>query len=156
MRAVLGAFASGLVFALGLAFGGMTQPSKVVGFLDFLGDWDPSLIFVMGGAIAVHFVAFRLVTKRKSPLAAELFHVPTRRDLTLPLVLGSSLFGVGWGLGGFCPGPGLASLPSGGPEAFAFVASMATGMLLYEGVQRMRRPAQPEVVEQDLTVRNGS
>lgn len=141
MRQGIAAFGAGLLFAAGLVVGGMTQPSKVVGFLDFFGDWDPSLVLVMAGAIAVHAVLFRVVSRRKSPLLAEVFHVPSRRDLTLPLVLGSGLFGIGWGLGGFCPGPGLVSLVTGGQEALAFVASMGAGMLVYEAAQTLGRRA---------------
>lgn len=132
------AFVAGLVFAVGLAVAGMTQPSKVVGFLDFFGDWDPSLAFVMGGAIAVHALLFRLVTRRRSPLAAEVFQIPRRRDLTPQLVVGAALFGIGWGLGGYCPGPGLVSLPTLGADALAFVAAMMAGMWLYEAWNRTR------------------
>lgn len=137
MKAALAAFGAGFLFAIGLAVGGMTQPSKVVDFLDVFGDWDPSLAFVMGGAVAVHALLYRLVIRRRSPLFDEAFHIPKRRDFTPQLVVGAGLFGVGWGLGGFCPGPGLASLPSVGPEAIAFVASMTGGMLLYEGWTRL-------------------
>lgn len=136
MKKSIAAFFAGGLFSVGLAVAGMTQPSKVVGFLDFFGDWDPSLAFVMGGAIAVHLVLFRLVTRRKSPLAAEVFQIPTRRDFTPQLVVGSALFGVGWGLGGFCPGPGLTSLPTLGVEAISFVVAMTVGMVAYEGMQR--------------------
>ena len=150
MKQVLASFAAGVVFAVGLVLGGMTQPSKVVGFLDFFGDWDPSLVLVMGGGIAVHATLFRMVKKRKSPLLAEVFHVPTRRDLTPPLLLGAGLFGVGWGLGGFCPGPGIVALPTGGVEAVGFVGSMAVGMLLFEGLRRARGAADARAVEADL------
>lgn len=138
MKQVIAAFVTGLLFAVGLVVGGMTQPSKVVGFLDFFGDWDPSLIFVMGGAVTVHTLLYRLVLKRKSPIFADAFQIPTRRDFTLPLVVGSGLFGIGWGLGGFCPGPGLASLPSFGAEAAVFVGSMAVGMLGYKWLSSIR------------------
>lgn len=132
VKEAIAAFGAGALFTVGLAVAGMTQPSKVVGFLDFFGDWDPSLAFVMGGAIAVHFVLFRVVMRRRSPLLDEVFHVPTRRDFSLQLVVGSAIFGVGWGLGGFCPGPGLASLPSLGPEAILFVATMSVGIALHD------------------------
>jgi len=152
VRQLVTAFFAGLLFAIGLAAGGMTQPAKVIGFLDLLGDWDPSLVFVMGGAVAVHAILFRLVLRRSRPLLAPRFVVPTRRDLTPRLVGGAALFGVGWGLGGFCPGPGIVAAPSGAPEALVFVATMAAGMLLYEWVERLRarrtaageRPAAPE------------
>ncbi|MCA9609469.1 MAG: YeeE/YedE family protein [Myxococcales bacterium] len=138
MKGVASAFAAGFVFAIGLAVGGMTQPSKVVDFLDFFGDWDPSLAFVMGGAVVVHALLYRVVTRRKSPLFDETFHIPRRRDFTPQLVFGSAMFGIGWGLGGFCPGPGIAALPSLGSEAIAFVVSMTAGMLVYEGYTRLR------------------
>lgn len=131
-------FAAGLLFAVGLAVSGMTQPSKVVGFLDFFGNWDPSLMLVMGGAITVHLVLFRLILKRKSPLFAESFQIPSRRDLTPQLIGGSALFGIGWGLGGFCPGPGLASFPTFGLEALTFVGTMTLGMFAYQIFERAR------------------
>lgn len=134
-KRVASGFVAGLVFAVGLAVGGMTQPSKVVGFLDFFGDWDPSLIFVMGGAVAVHTLLFRLVKRREQPVFDAQFHIPSRRDFTVPLVAGSALFGVGWGLGGFCPGPGLVSLPTLGVEALVFVGTMMLGMFGYKLVR---------------------
>lgn len=138
MKGLVSAFGAGVVFAVGLALAGMTQPSKVVDFLDFFGDWDPSLALVMGGAIGVHALLFRWVTRRKSPLFDAAFQLPRRRDFTPQLVIGSALFGVGWGLGGFCPGPGLVALPTLGAEAIAFVGSMSLGMLVYEAWVRLR------------------
>lgn len=132
------AFASGLLFAVGLAVAGMTQPAKVVGFLDVAGRWDPSLAFVMIGAIAVYSVANRLVQRRAAPLVGSAFHLPTRRDIEPRLVLGAGLFGIGWGLAGYCPGPGLSALVTGSFRALSFVASMAAGMLLFEAVQKLR------------------
>ncbi|MBX3272661.1 MAG: YeeE/YedE family protein [Sandaracinaceae bacterium] len=145
MKAAASAFGAGALFSVGLAVAGMTQPSKVIGFLDFLGDWDPSLAFVMAGAIAVHALLFRLVTRRASPLFEAAFQIPKRRDFTPQLVVGAALFGIGWGLGGFCPGPGLASLPTLGAEALAFVGAMIGGMLAYEVFTRVRaaRAAEP-------------
>ncbi|MFW5966130.1 MAG: DUF6691 family protein [Persicimonas sp.] len=127
------AFLSGVIFAVGLAVGGMTQPKKVVDFLDFFGgsNWDPSLAFVMGGAVLVYAIAYRLVIKRQRPLLEQKFHVPTRSDLDWRLVAGGALFGVGWGLGGYCPGPGLTALVALESPAFIFVASMAVGMILF-------------------------
>lgn len=133
------AFVSGLLFAIGLAVGGMTQPSKVVGFLDVAGSWDPSLAFVMIGAIAVYFVANRLVQKRAAPLVGAAFHLPTRRDIEPRLLVGAGMFGVGWGLAGYCPGPGLSVLGTGNSfGALLFVLSMALGMLLFEALQKLR------------------
>jgi len=121
---------AGLVFGVGLVVSGMTQPDKVRGFLDLTGAWDPSHAFVMIGAIAVHFVLFRLVRRRPSPLFDTRFHLPTRGDLDPKLIGGAALFGVGWGLGGMCPGPGLVDLGSGLLPAAVFVVAMAGGMTL--------------------------
>ena len=130
------AYVAGLVFGIGLVLAGMTDPAKVIGFLDFLGDWDGSLMFVMGGAIAVHFLLFRVITRRASPLFDARFHLPTRRDLDTRLVAGAALFGVGWGLAGFCPGPGIVSLGSGTSAALVFVATMTVGMWVQRLVVR--------------------
>lgn len=138
MKANVVAFLAGLVFAVGLALAGMTQPSKVVGFLDFFGDWDPSLMMVMVGAIGVHFVLFRLILKRKSPILTDAFQVPTRRDITPELVAGSAIFGVGWGLGGYCPGPGIAAVATLGAPALTFVGAMTVGMLAYGWLENAR------------------
>jgi uncharacterized membrane protein YedE/YeeE len=132
------AFVAGLLFALGLAVGGMTLPSKVIGFLDVTGDWDPSLMFVMAGAIAVHTIVYRLVLRRGTPLFAERFALPTRRDLDARLITGAAIFGVGWGLGGYCPGPGLASLASGAPAALVFAFSMLGAMWLTGRIEKAR------------------
>lgn len=127
----MAALAVGFVFALGLGISGMTQPQKVVGFLDLFGNWDPSLIFVMVGAIIVHFVTYKLIRRRKSPLFSVQWHVPTKRDITPALVVGALLFGVGWGLGGFCPGPAMTSLASLEGKPVVFVISMLVGMYLF-------------------------
>lgn len=125
------AFAVGFIFAIGLAISGMTQPQKIIGFLNPW-DWDPSLLFVMVGAIGFHILAYPLVRKRGSPLLDTKWHVPTRKDITPQLVLGSILFGIGWGLGGFCPGPGVTSLASGDLRAFLFVGAMIAGMIFFK------------------------
>ncbi len=131
MKTGIAAFIVGFIFALGLGVSGMTQPAKVVGFLDLFGAWDPSLIFVMVGAIAVHFVTFKLIRRRASPLLVSEWHVPTKKELTPSLIIGSVLFGVGWGLGGFCPGPAMTSLASFEVRPFIFVISMLAGMFLF-------------------------
>jgi hypothetical protein len=138
VKQVGSAFLSGVVFAVGLAVAGMTQPAKVVGFLDFFGDWDPSLAVVMGSAVAVHLAVYRLVMKRPSPLLGGTFAIPTRRDISPQLVGGSILFGVGWGLGGYCPGPGIVSLSTGGAAALTFVGAMAIGMLAFQALEALR------------------
>jgi len=127
---------AGLVFALGLAIGGMTQPGVVIGFLDFAGDWNPRLVLVMAGAIAVYLPLHRLVTKRSGPVLGGRFSIPSRRDIDLRLLAGAAIFGIGWGTAGFCPGPGIASLATGAAPAIVFVVSMLGGMLLFKGVDK--------------------
>lgn len=120
----LAALFAGVLFGVGLVVAGMTLPTKVTGFLDFLGSWDPTLVFVMGGAIAVHATVYRMLQGRPSPFFAERFQLPTRKDVDARLVLGAAIFGVGWGLGGYCPGPALTSLVSGRLEVVVFLATM--------------------------------
>ena len=136
MKNGLAALVVGFVFAIGLGISGMTQPQKVVGFLDLFGNWDPSLIFVMVGGIIVHFVTYKLIRKRKSPLLSTDWHVPTKKEITPALVIGSLLFGIGWGLGGFCPGPAVTSLASFEAKPFIFVMSMLVGMFLFRLVDK--------------------
>ena len=130
------AFGIGTLFAVGLALSGMTKPSKIVGFLDLAGAWDASLALVMAGAVTVHFVAHRLITKRPSPLFDTKFHLPTRKDIDVRLVLGAALFGIGWALAGFCPGPGLISAGSGSLGGVVFVAGMTAGVVVKQAVAR--------------------
>jgi uncharacterized protein len=137
----LAALACGIVFGAGLALGGMTNPAKVLSFLDLAGAWDATLVFVMGGAIAVNAVAFALTRRRAKPLLGEAFALPARRDLDAPLLAGAALFGVGWGLVGLCPGPALASVARGEPGVFAFIAAMVAGMLVQRrlGARALRK-----------------
>lgn len=121
-------FLAGVIFSLGLIVSGMVNPAKVLGFLDLFGAWDPSLAFVMGGAVAVTFVGFKLVLKRGKPLFENQFSLPTRIDIDRDLLLGASLFGVGWGLVGLCPGPALAALPVKPFPAIVFMLAMLAGM----------------------------
>jgi len=133
----IGAFIVGLLFAVGLVLGGMTQPAKVIGFLDVTGNWDPSLAMVMAGAIAVYSVGYRWIRGRcDRPLLEARFQVPTRRDLDPRLIAGAMVFGAGWGLAGYCPGPGLVSLGGGSGQAALFVGAMALGMLAYSAADR--------------------
>jgi uncharacterized membrane protein YedE/YeeE len=136
MKNGLAALVVGFVFAIGLGISGMTQPQKVVGFLDLFGNWDPSLIFVMVGGIIVHFATYKLIRKRKSPLLSTDWHVPTKKEITPALVTGSLLFGIGWGLGGFCPGPAVTSLASFESKPLIFVFSMLVGMFLFRLVDK--------------------
>jgi uncharacterized membrane protein YedE/YeeE len=128
----LSEFGVGLLFGLGLVLAGMTDPSKVLGFLDLAGMWDPSLAFVMGGAIMVGLGAFALARKRSQSFLGGAMYLPTRRDIDRRLVFGSLLFGAGWGLAGFCPGPAVVSLAAGNPKAVVFVLAMLAGMAIFE------------------------
>jgi uncharacterized membrane protein YedE/YeeE len=148
----LTALVAGALFGVGLGVSGMTQPSKVIGFLDVAGHWDPSLAFVMIGAIAVHFVLLRLIVRRRAPLLDERFHLPTRDDLDAKLVLGAAIFGVGWGLGGFCPGPGVVSTASGGTTALVFVGAMLAGMLVHHFARKPAAPRGDAFVKQPETL----
>jgi uncharacterized protein len=131
VKELVTSFVSGIVFAIGLGISGMTRPVKVIGFLDFFGACDASLAFVMVGAIAVYFLAYRWSKRMPSPLLAPDFSVPKRSNLDAKLILGAAIFGAGWGLGGFCPGPALTSLASGASAVLIFVAAMAVGMYLH-------------------------
>ncbi len=122
---------AGSLFGLGLAVSGMTNPAKVIGFLDIAGDWDPSLILVMAAGLAVTVPAFHLVLRRSRPLFAHHFFLPERQDLDARLITGAALFGIGWGVAGFCPGPALTALLSLNGSVMLFVAAMVAGMLLH-------------------------
>jgi uncharacterized membrane protein YedE/YeeE len=129
-REALAAFACGLLFALGLGLSGMTHPARILGFLDVFGAWDPTLIFTMIGAIGVHMPLLRFVRRRCGPLLAPRFELPTQKDLDVRLIGGSALFGVGWALGGFCPGPAVVSVFGGRPDNFVFFVALLGGMVL--------------------------
>jgi uncharacterized protein len=134
---VFTAFAAGLVFGIGLILSGMTDPAKVIGFLDIAGNWDPSLAFVMAGAIAVGVFAFAFARKRGASFFGGAMHLPTRRDVDLRLVLGSVIFGIGWGLAGFCPGPALVASAAGEIKAALFVLAMLVGMAMFTAAERL-------------------
>ena len=131
-------FAVGLLFGWGLLLSGMTDPGKVQGFLDLGGTWDPSLAFVMGGAILVGVFAFALARRRTSTFLGGALHLPTSRDIDQPLVVGALIFGAGWGLAGFCPGPGIVAMAAGEFKALVFVAAMLAGMLGFQLLDRAR------------------
>jgi uncharacterized membrane protein YedE/YeeE len=140
---IVSAFIVGLVFGIGLIIAGMTNPAKVQGFLDLAGNWDPSLAFVMGGAILVGLVAFRFAGKRQRSLLGEAMRLPTATHIDRRLVLGGLAFGAGWGLAGFCPGPALASLATGGVKALIFTGAMVAGMIVFEILERSRTASKP-------------
>ena len=129
-------FLAGMLFGIGLLLSGMSNPAKVLGFLDLFGAWDPSLALVMGGAIIVGIFAFTVAKKRTTNFLGGALHLPKANHIDRRLVIGALLFGAGWGLAGFCPGPGLVSMFSGQPKALAFVLAMVVGMLLLDAAER--------------------
>ena len=133
---IFSSFLTGLVFGLGLILSGMANPGKVVSFLDLAGNWDPSLAFVMGGAVTVAFFAFRAAGRRSRSLLGSPIQVVRSREIDARLILGSATFGIGWGVAGYCPGPALVSLGTGHPKALIFLAAMLAGMLLYNSLNR--------------------
>lgn len=136
------ALLSGLLFGIGLIVSGMANPAKVIGFLDITRLWDPSLAFVMGGAISVGFFAFRIAARRKRPLCGDKMHLPTANHIDKRLVGGALLFGTGWGLAGICPGPGLVLLGAGFMQGVIFVMAMLAGMLLFQWIEGYRDKSQ--------------
>jgi hypothetical protein len=136
MQHRLSEFLVGLLFGLGLLLSGMTDPGKVLGFLDLFGNWDPSLALVMGGAIGVGVFAFTFAKKRTVSFLGGVMRMPTSSQIDRRLIVGALLFGAGWGLAGFCPGPALVSLAAGQPKAAVFVAFMVVGMIIFEVIDR--------------------
>ena len=132
------ALLAGLIFGLGLILSGMANPAKVLGFLDLAGAWDPSLMFVMGGATGVAFVGFAVAARRKVTPTGDPINLPTARQIDRPLVIGALLFGIGWGIAGFCPGPALVGVGMLEPKALLFVVAMLAGMGLFEWRRRIK------------------
>ncbi|MEZ5758234.1 MAG: DUF6691 family protein [Emcibacteraceae bacterium] len=130
MGKIISALIAGLIFGLGLIISGMSNPAKVLNFLDLAGTFDPSLLFVMGGAIIVVFTGYKLVLKRKTPIFDNAFHIPTRKDIDKNLIIGSVIFGIGWGIGGFCPGPSLTSVLLGSEGIIYFFPSLVVGLII--------------------------
>jgi len=141
------AFVSGLFFSVGLGVSGMTQPARIVGFLDFFGRWDPTLAFVMGGALAVMIAANRLLGRLGRPIYGSAFPLPPPTRIDARLVAGAAIFGIGWGLGGLCPGPAIASLGAATLPSIVFVAAMAVGMVIHNAVFLPRLPARDAIAE---------
>ena len=139
---LLTALFSGFLFGVGLMVSGMANPANVLGFLDVAGRWNPSLAFVMAGAVAVSSIAFLYAKRRKKSMLGSRMHIPAATPVTLRLVLGSAVFGVGWGLVGFCPGPALVALGAGFPKAWGFVAAMLAGMMAFEIIERAKLSVQ--------------
>lgn len=138
MKVIVAALFSGTLFGAGLAWSGMTNPARVLGFLDVTGNWDPTLVLVMGGALLVSVPLFPLVLRRSRPVFAGLFALPSKRELDVRLLGGAVLFGVGWGLAGLCPGPAIAGLVTGSPAVMLFVAAMLTGQWLGWALERRK------------------
>lgn len=136
MSALWSALGAGFVFGLGLWVSGMANPKKVLGFLDVTGQWDASLMLVMGGAVAVTLIGFYFILKREKPFMEEKFEVPGRKDIDVPLVAGAGIFGIGWGIGGYCPGPALTAFSTLSAEAIVIVAAMIAGGVLHKLVTR--------------------
>ncbi|MGK7952591.1 MAG: DUF6691 family protein [Xenococcaceae cyanobacterium] len=132
MKQKLIALLSGLLFGLGLSLSQMIDRDRVLGFLDVSGDWDPTLLFVLGGAVGVTVIAFRLVLRLPQPIFADKFYLPTRKDIDLPLILGAAIFGIGWGIAGYCPGPGITALVLGIANPVLFVIAFILGSLTYQ------------------------
>ncbi len=144
MHALLTLFV-GWLFAMGLGISGMTDVSKVIGFLNIRGEWDPSLMGVMGGAIIVYSIAYRLIhRKRVEPIIEQKFRIPTRTDIDFRLVAGAAMFGIGWGTAGICPGPGITSMATGAQTSIAFVAAMILGMFAHQVLNARGQAAKAE------------
>ena len=143
MTRIISAFAIGLVFGIGILVSGMANPAKVLNFFDIAGTWDPSLAFVMGGALIVTAIGFRLVLSRSHPLLAGGFSLPTKRDIDVRLLGGAAIFGVGWGIAGFCPGGVVPALGLGRPEPAIFVAALVAGMLIVRLIETASTRAAP-------------
>ncbi|MGJ8688081.1 MAG: DUF6691 family protein [Gammaproteobacteria bacterium] len=136
MKLSLAALLSGVVFGLGLAISEMINPARVTAFLDVTGDWDITLLLVMGSALAFTIIGFPLITRKAHPILAEKFTLPTKTTLDMPLISGAVLFGIGWGLAGLCPGPAIAGLASLDPSIFLFVAAMIVGQFVGVGIEK--------------------
>lgn len=126
----------GAFFAIGLGLSGMTQPQKIIGFLDVFGAWDPTLIFVMASAVSFHLITYKLISARKSPLLDSQWYVPNNKDISPRLILGATIFGAGWGLAGYCPGPALTALVTGHYQTTLFVSAMLFGMFTFKLVEK--------------------
>ena len=152
MKSTLVSFLSGVIFALGLGIGGMTQPAKVIGFLDFTGNWDPSLAFVMLGAIGVHSLFYRMLRNRSSFRFSLEISLPSRTEIDSRLIGGSVTFGLGWGIAGYCPGPALTSLASGNSSAMIFSVAMIAGIFVFDFIRVLSaREVRAENTSEELT-----
>ena len=146
MKRLIAALLAGTLFGVGLSVGGMTEASRIVGVMDIAGTWDPTLVIVLFAAVVSYHVLYRFIIPRGAPLFAAKFEIPTRRDINLRLISGAGMFGVGWALSGYCPGPAVASLPSGQVQTIVVVLAMAAGMILFDlaPVVRLKLRGAPE------------
>ena len=144
---LLAIYLTGLIFGVGISISGMANPAKVINFFDVAGSWDPSLAFVMGGAVVVAFIGYRLVWAQRAPVFGEKFFVPTSKVIDMRLIAGSAVFGVGWGLSGFCPGGALPAVGTLRWEVLLFVAALLVGMLLARGFARLLSQRKPKTLE---------
>ena len=140
MRALISSFLAGGLFGAGLLVSEMTNPAKVLGFLDIFGLWDPSLLLVMLGAVPTAFVGYQIVLRREKPVFSDMFHLPTSKDIDRKLVWGSVIFGIGWGLGGLCPGPAIASASFAGPDIVLFITAMLVGIFAGRLINKLQQP----------------
>ena len=148
MKRIVASFFVGVVFALGLGISQMTNPNKVLSFLDFFGDWDPSLALVMGAALGLNIFLFRGILRRPRPALDSKFHLPIQTNVDGNLIVGSALFGLGWGLSGYCPGAAIAAIPTGISSVFVFLAAMGAGMLAHRAYESiLRRAPEPAAAE---------
>ncbi|MCG6167716.1 YeeE/YedE family protein [Leptospira sp. FAT2] len=131
MKYNLGAFIVGLLFAIGLGISGILQPANIIGFLNVFGKWNPTLLFTMAGAVGIHFITYKLIRKRKTPMLTKDWYIPTRQEITPALIIGSLIFGIGWGLGGYCPTVSVTSLASFETRPFVVFLSVLAGMYLF-------------------------
>ena len=138
MNRLIAVYIIGVTFGLGICMSGMANPAKVLNFFDITGTWDPSLIFVMGGALIVTFIGYQVVLGRKHPVFDSKFHLPTRKDIDPQLVGGSALFGVGWGIAGFCPGGAIPAIGTGSTDVLIFMGSLIVGIIVAKFIQRPR------------------
>lgn len=141
MKQNIGALVSGLLVGFGLALSQMIDRERILGFLDFAGAWDPTLAFVLAGAVTTTVIAFRFVLRRPAPFFADTFHLPTRKDIDRPLLVGSAIFGVGWGIAGYCPGPAISALSLGSLNPVIFLVALIAGSFSYRWLSTSNRQA---------------
>jgi hypothetical protein len=139
IKTLIGPLFGGCIFACGLIISGMTDPQKVSGFLDLFGNWDPTLMFVMGGALVTHIITNRFIKKRQTPLFDIQFHLPTRKDIDPKLIIGAIFFGIGWGITGLCPGPAISSLATAKSYIFYFFVGLIPGMYLVKTIAKLKK-----------------